>query len=179
MPKVSDPSDPLRFLSRVELPNSPGWVLRLTASAAASGEPFEMSFADSLFAGRDGSLRAAQAQRDALASKTRRGAHVRATTVSRGRGLPSGVRLVVHVRPSGPYLLWDVLWMENEKERRKRFSVAAHGYRGGFAKAIALRELMSGLDLSGWACPRIEDVLGKSQLAKILCNQHIGNSRCR
>lgn len=153
MPKVFDRSDPLRFLSRVELPNTPGWLLRLTASAAVSGEPFQMSFADSLFGGRDGSLRVAQAQRDALESKTRRGAHLRATSASKTRGLPAGVRLAVTERPSGPYLQWDVTWFEGDKERRKRFSVAAHGYHGGFAKAIALREAKTGLDLSGFACP--------------------------
>lgn len=167
MPKFPSRADLLRHLSRTEAPNTPGWLLRLIASAAERGEPFEMSFADSLFGGREASLRAAQAQRDALEDRGRVGCHLRETAASRRRGLPVGVRLVYLERPSGPLVMWDILWTDDGENRRKRLSLSAHGYRGGFAKAIALRAEKSGLDLSAWECPPIESLLDAKQLGKL------------
>lgn len=159
--------NPLRYLTRMAYNDSPGWWLRLTASAAASGEPFEMHFADGLFGGFEGSLRAAQAQRDALEDRARKGCHIRVTAASASRNLPVGVRLVWRDRPSGPLVLWEALWTESAGNLRKRWSVTVHGYRGGFAKAIAQRAKMTGLDLSEWACPPIEILLSAGQLATL------------
>lgn len=161
----------LRHLTRLEYADqSHGWLLRLTASAAASGDPFEMHFADGHFGGKEGSLCAAQAQRDALEDPRRKGCHLRATAASQQRGLPAGVRLVWTERPSGPLVMWEAMWTEDKMHRRKRWSITAHGYRGAFFKALKQREEKSGLDLSGYDCPPIETMLDAKRTAQL--SQH-------
>lgn len=177
--KVKQPSDPLKFITRMK--DECSWKLSLSASSAASGEPVQLYFTDAQYGGEKASLAAAQITRESLRDQQRKLGHLKATVKTAKRLLPAGVTRLIDRRLDAQGqprydLIWVAYWMEpgeggRTHQVKRRFSSRAHGYEKAFVKARNLRAKMSGFNIGRHPCPDISDILAGVDDARMIITQ--------